>query len=329
MTDTTVRRTFSQEVKEEVAIHLDEATFLDMCAFLAGFMRQNGSLTFSYGQMGVDIQIGNAVVARKLYQVIRKFFPQIQIEISVRKMVKLKKQALYILKIKDSSKEFYWQTYFMNNEGFITSIPLEYCQNDRYLTYYVQGLFLSSGSINNLHLSSYHLEIALSNEEHARDIQTTLLRHDIQLKIVKRRKQFVLYIKDSTMIGDFLAFLRATNARFAFEDIRITRDMMNSMNRLINCEVANEQKSQKAANKQVDNILYIIDKLGMEKFSEKELLVVDARLQFLDVSLVELSEVLYEQHNLQISKSGLNHVFRKFAKEADELRKNALLLEEE
>ena len=162
--------------------------------------------------------------------------------------------------------------------------------------------------------------MSLTSESLAREVMAEIAKYQVEMKLVKRRNQFVLYIKDSTVIGDFLAFIEAMNARFAFEDVRITRDMMNSMNRLINCEVANEQKSMKATEKQITNIQYLLKKLGREHFNDKEKQVIDMRVLYQEATLTELSEFLLEETRMQISKSGLNHIFRKINKKADDLR---------
>lgn len=326
-----VERTFSQEVKEEVAINLESATREEIIACVSAFVKQTGSFSFFGGRMVLDIQTSNAVVARKLYQILRQTFSQITIEISVRKMVKLKRQNIYILRIYDTTKQFFEEIdyYYANDQGFSLTIKDEYKQNPALLSYYVQGLFLGAGSINNLHLASYHLELSFTHEAHALDIIQAVATQGIQFKIIKRRKFFVLYLKDSTMIGDLLAFMHANKARFAFEDVRITRDMMNSMNRLINCEVANEQKTQKASAQQIANIAFLRQTLGKDYFHDREAIIVKTRIQNPEASLLELSEHLYEQHNIQMSKSGLNHFFRKIAKQVEEIKKSSETVESE
>jgi len=310
--------TFSQEIKEEIATALLDVSKQEVCAFLSGFFKQNGSLTFNNGQMGLDVQTANAVVARKVYQVIKRYYASIKVEIVVRRMVKLKKQNIYVLRIFDQTKAFFKQIYFFDEQGFSFGVPTPY-RSGNLLHYYMQGLFLGSGSINNLQQSNYHLEIACSHEVFTFDVMQCMKPYEIEFKQIKRRNLYVLYLKDSTMIGDFLAFMKANNARFAFEDVRISRDMMNSMNRLINCEVANEQKTLKASEKQIANVILLKKNLGKEYFNEREQKIVALRQLHPEVSLTELSELLYQEYNLQISKSGLNHVFRKFAEKAKQI----------
>ncbi|MGL5043121.1 MAG: DNA-binding protein WhiA [Culicoidibacterales bacterium] len=312
-------QTFSQQVKEEVAANLSDISFSEATAFLAGFIKQNGSLTFNNMKLGVDVQTANAVVARRVYQLLRKYFPELIIEIVVRKTVKLKKQTLYVLRIRDDSKQFLANIHFFDGSNFLFEMPGAYKLEEKLLVSYVQGLFLGTGSLNNLQLSSYHLEISFAQIEHADGVMAALIPFNILFKKVQRRKAYLLYIKDSTMIGDFLAFLQAIKGRFAFEDVRISRDMMNSMNRLINCEVANEQKSQKATDQQIKNIRFVYAKLGADVFNEKEAAIIEMRLKYQDVSLVELADLLTVEKNMMISKSGLNHFFRKIAKKANDL----------
>ncbi|GBU10826.1 putative sporulation transcription regulator WhiA [Erysipelotrichaceae bacterium] len=319
-------QTFSQQVKEEIAATLNEKSFNESWSFLSAFIKQNGSLTLNGMKLGVDIQTANPVIARRVFQILRKFYPDVIIEIVVRKTVKLKKQTLYVLRIKDNDKTFLKEINFFDGEGFIMTLPERVKEKERLLLSYMQGLFLATGSINNLQLSSYHLEISFAQEEHAYAVQEIMGKQGIHFKTIKRRNYQILYIKDSTMIGDYLAFMQAIQARFSFEDIRISRDMMNSMNRLINCEVANEQKSQKATAIQIENILYLKEERENEVFSEKEEAIFELRLQHQDVSLAELSDLLSSEKHVDVSKSGLNHVFRKIAKKVKQLKENNLSL---
>ena len=311
--------TFSQEVKEEIASNLIHANKQEVVAFLSGFFKQTGSLIFAGGQMGLDVQTANAAVARKIYQSIKRHFPSLRIEIVVRRMVKLKKQNIYVLRIFDASKQLFKLTHFFDDaDGFAQGVP-ELYRAGNYLHFFLQGIFLGSGSINNLQKTNYHLELVFSEEQYARDIIKCLEPYRIYFKFVMRRKASVLYLKDSTMIGDFLAFLRANNARFHFEDIRISRDMTNSMNRLMNCEIANEQKAMKASEIQIQNILQLEERLGVDYFNDREQIIIEARKTYPEISLAELSDVLLQQYRLQISKSGLNHIFRKFSGQVERL----------
>jgi len=304
-------------VKEEIATTLSKETKSEFTAFLSGFFKQSGVLTLHDQKRGVEVQTSNAVVCRKVYQELKHHYPAISVEIVVRRMVKLKKQNMYVLRITDTNNMLLTATaFFDNNGGFSFSVPTEYRQGHLFHSY-MQGVFLGRGSVNNLQQTNYHLELAFLQENYGLDVMACMAQYDINFKQIKRRGSFILYLKDSTMIGDFLAFIKANNARFAFEDVRISRDMMNSMNRLINSEVANEQKVMKASKKQMHNILTIEKNIGLEYFSEREIVVAEARKKYPDISLAELSDVLFEEYHMQISKSGLNHVFRKFAAEAE------------
>jgi len=316
-TKTQTEHTFSQTVKEEIASGLNKATKAEFTAFLSGFFKQSGVLTLHNQKRGLDVQTANAVVARKVYQEIKRHYPSTSVEIVVRRMVKLKKQNMYVLRVSDAGNTLLQATDFFDDQGgFRFRVPERY-RKGNLLHYYMQGVFLGRGSINNLQQMNYHLELSFVQGVYSSDVKACMDAYGITFKEIKRRNAFILYLKDSTMIGDFLAFIKANNARFAFEDVRISRDMMNSMNRLINSEVANEQKAIKASKKQVANIMTIEKHVGESFFNERELVVAQARKKYPDISLSELSDVLYEEYQLQISKSGLNHLFRKFAREAE------------
>jgi hypothetical protein len=319
-----LEHTFSQMVKEEIATLLGKATKAEFTAFLSGFFKQSGSLRLQGGMRGIDVQTANAVVARKVFQEIKRHYPAIQVDIVVRRMVKLKKQNIYVLRISDPQNTLLVATSFFDAEGgFSFTVPTEYRQGHLFHNY-MQGVFLGRGSVNNLQQTNYHLELSFLQADYGLAVKDCMAHYGINFKQIKRRGAFILYLKDSTMIGDFLAFIKASHARFAFEDVRISRDMMNSMNRLINSEVANEQKAMKASKKQVENIRIIEQYIGLQYFNEREQLVATARIQHPEISLNELSDVLFEEYRMQISKSGLNHVFRKFAAEAEkyDVKKN-------
>ena len=142
-------QTFSKDVKEEVAGDLMSRTLEEVTLFLAGFVQQTGSIVFNNGKMTLDVQTGNAIVARRVYQALRHFYPGIQIEITIRKMIKLKKQAMYVLRITDPTKTFFEDIFYFDADGFVQTIPKVAIGNEALFIAYIRGLFLGSGSVNN------------------------------------------------------------------------------------------------------------------------------------------------------------------------------------
>lgn len=179
----------------------------------------------------------------------------------------------------------------------------------------VRGAFMSSGSVTNPK-NKYHLEIVFDKEENAKFIQDVLVKENIDAKILKREKNFILYIKDGENISKFLAFIGANKSVLQFEDERVIRDMRNQVNRLVNCETANLNKTILSAVKQIENIKLIKKRKKFDKLTPKEQELAQIRLENPDASLSELGKLLKEP----ISKSGVNHRLEGINNLAEELR---------
>ena len=138
----------------------------------------------------------------------------------------------------------------------------------------------------------------------------------LNAKQTKRRSGYIVYLKEAEKIGDFLHIIGAVNAMLAFEDLRIMRDMRNSVNRLVNCDTANMKKTASAAAKQVEEIKLIDKKIGLDKLPEKLAILAKFRLQNPELTLKEVADKVPDG---PISKSGINHRFQKIKKIAQNL----------
>lgn len=179
----------------------------------------------------------------------------------------------------------------------------------------VRGAFMSTGSINNPK-NVYHLDIVFSHKENANYIKEILEKSDIESKILKREKDYILYIKDGENISKLLAFIGANKSVLDFEDERVIRDMRNKVNRLVNCETANLNKTISSSVKQIEDIKLIKSKKKFDKLTDKEKELAIVRLENPNASLQELGNLL----ETPISKSGVNHRLEAIKKLADELR---------
>lgn len=183
---------------------------------------------------------------------------------------------------------------------------------------YLRGAFLVSGSVNDPKTAEYHLEIYSDNTEHILRIQRLMNEIDMNAKVTKRRKGYIVYLKDVNKIEDFLRYIGASQTVFEFEDIRIKRDFNNSINRILNCEIANEKKTIMAANRQLEDI-ELIETYRLD-IDEKVQQTMDLRKQYPDASLTELTEYFESNYGETITKSGLNHRLKKIRDLAAELR---------
>ncbi len=181
---------------------------------------------------------------------------------------------------------------------------------------FVRGAFLGSGTLNNPE-KKYHLDISFSNEKNLEIIENILLNVGIVSKKMKKEKGcYSLYFKEGEEISKFLAYIGANASVIKFEEIRVYRDMRNSVNRSVNCETANINRIIDASLKQIEDIKYIISKNKFGELSELQKEIAELRLKNPDASLVELGKMLKSK----VGKSGVNYRLKSISKIADELR---------
>jgi DNA-binding protein WhiA len=195
-------------------------------------------------------------------------------------------------------------------------------ESDNLAAAYLCGAFLARGSVNDPETSEYHFEITLDNPKNATFVQHVMNTRNFNAKIIKRRNRLVLYLKEAEKIVDIIRFIGATNQAFLYKDLRIERDFNNSINRIINCEVANEQKTIQAAREQLKYIKYLEYNYPLEKIDPKILTVMKVRQDNPEASLVELMEILETEYGQKISKPGLSHRFAKIKELALEHNKS-------
>ncbi|MGD6804973.1 DNA-binding protein WhiA [Rossellomorea vietnamensis] len=291
----------------------------DCCskAELSALIRMNGSLSFANKSLIVNIQTENAAIARRIYSLIKKNFDT-PVELLVRKKMRLKKNNVYIVRLNEDTKEILEDLHILG-EGFtiIHDISAQLVQKKCCRRSYLRGAFLAGGSVNNPETSSYHLEIFSLYQEHNEALSELMNSFGLNSKTLERKKGFITYLKEAEKITEFLNVVGAHGALLRFEDVRIVRDMRNSVNRLVNCETANLNKTIGAALRQVENIRYIEQTAGLGILPDKLREIAELRVTYQDVTLKELGEMVSGGN---ISKSGINHRLRKIDDIAEKLR---------
>lgn len=282
---------------------------------LAAILRMNGSITIMNGQLTLNVQTENAAIARRIYVLLKDFF-QTNGNLVVRKKMRLKKNNIYIVRIQENVEEILKNMHIVDHLIINPNISAEMMENEQRSRSYLRGAFLAGGSVNNPEKSAYHLEIYSVYEEHCKDLVTMMNKFNLNAKSIERRSGYIAYLKGSEQIADFLALIGATSSRLRFEDIRIVRDMRNSVNRIVNCENANLNKTVTAAAKQVANIELIQATVGIGELPEKLQEIALLRLENPEASIKELGELVDGE---PISKSGVNHRLRKINQYAEKL----------
>src|SRR5699024_6328864 len=268
---------YASEVKQELTklvVHPEHAR-----VELSALLRMNGSLSLQNHHFVLTAQTENAAIARRIFSLIKQKYG-IESELLVRKKMKLKKNNQYLVRFKYDTNRVLTDLDILDESGLSinTDVPEEVLNEDQRMRSYLRGAFLATGSVNNPETSRYHLEIYSLYEDHNDTICEMMNRYGLNARKTERRSGYITYLKEAEKIADFLSLIGATNAMLKFEDIRIVRDMRNSVNRIVNCETANLNKIADASKKQIDNIKLIDAKVGIDKLPQKLQEVAIARL---------------------------------------------------
>jgi len=293
---------FSTDIKNEVT-RLD-STREELISELSAIVRNSALIDNS-----IVITIENNSVARRIFKLFKNVYDITPI-ITVRKKY-FNNGLSYILEIKSKNSQILDDLSIVSNGKYL-SVPNEYIYSDDDLVRaYLRGVFLSSGSINDPKTSKYHLELLVDSLEYANFISKLLNDNSLNSRVISREKKYMVYIKEAEKISDFLRIIKAYNAVMYYEDIRIYRDHKNMTNRLNNCEQANMDKIFFTASNQIRDIEKLKEYDMMDLIDEKLKVVIEYRVKYPELSLAELSDVISEETGNVISKSGLNHRFRK------------------
>ncbi len=310
---------FSSDVKQEIARHIGEARHCKI-AEIAALIQMAGEIKIEEnGKTSIKFQIENAAVARKYFTLIKKTF-RINTEVSLRRNQALKKNQIYMLYITDHKVCMK----ILQATGIIEDISKRVVRKDiNPITVqkvccrraYLRGAFLGSGSVSDPE-KGYHLEFVSADEPYAVSLRNLINKFGMDAKIVMRKNNYVAYLKEGAQIVDLLNIMGAHVALMELENIRIVKEMRNNVNRLVNCETANINKTVSAAVRQVQDINYVERTIGLSSLPRNLEEISRYRLEHPSATLKELGEKL----NPPVGKSGVNHRLRKLSELANQLR---------
>ncbi|MFZ5632824.1 MAG: DNA-binding protein WhiA [Bacillota bacterium] len=298
---------FSAQTKDELARLADTRNCCKM-AELAALFRMDGSIQISGKRVYINIVNENAAVARKIFSLIRELFGA-PAEVLVQRKNKLRKNNIYLVRVppQQMTGEILLTLGLVDEDGrLLKKVKKDFFKNECCRRAYLRGVFLGGGSVNNPG-GTYHLEIITNNEDHARDIRRIFRRFKLDAKINTRKNWFVVYLKESEQIVTCLNIMGAHSALLDFENKRIIKDMRNQVNRLVNCETANLNKTVNAAVQQLESIRLVKAAVGLDKLPPPLRQVAEARINNPGASLRELGEML----DPKVGKSGVSHRMRK------------------
>jgi len=310
---------FALEVKEEIVSH----TFSDAQeqAFLCGFIKYNGELIYSDNLLKLHISTISNKIARTLLTFVKKHY-QGEVLISITQSQTLKKQKVYHLTLNGEVKNFLIQLNIIDTrQSKVIVLDQEILSYSDLLRSYVAGMFVAIGSVN-APQSYYHLELRFRENADALYFQSLMHNQGFNFKLLNRKNQtYLTYLKKATLISDFLKFIDAGLSVMKFENERISRDMVNSINRISNIDISNQAKVLKTAEEQVKQITYIKQHHQMQKLSEKANVLANLRLRFPESSYVELESEM-QKKGFVITKSGIANLFKNIEKLYHEIYKD-------
>ncbi len=311
---------FSSKTKGELARLFSE----DQCcllAELAALIRMSGTLQLAgLNRLNLNIITENPSIARKLFKLIKDLF-SIHTEVMVRRNPRLKKNNHYLIGI----------TYQMGSDRILEQVGILRREEDSFdITYeipetiiekhcckraYLRGAFLGGGSVSDPE-KTYHLEFVTNSLEHSEVVKSLVNGFDLNAKIIERKGSFVVYLKEGDQVVDLLNIIGAHSALLDLENVRIMKQMRNDINRIVNCETANLSKTVNASVRQIENIEYIKQTIGLHKLPNNLREIAEIRLNNQEASLKELGQMVTPV----IGKSGVNHRLRKVEEYAQKLK---------
>ena len=289
---------FSGKIKEELAEHVAKARHCNL-AELTAILHMCGEFEEDKnGICTIRFRSENYLVARKCFTLMSKTF-NIEADIVVRK------------NMTNGST-----SYFMRWAGEeLLAVKNALVQAVCCKRAYIRGAFIAEGSMSDPS-KSYHFEIVCGELAQAEYVRDMINSFDLDAKIVTRKKTFVVYLKEGSQIVDVLNIMEAHIALMELENVRILKEMRNSVNRKVNCETANINKTVSAAVRQMEDIVYVRDTVGLDYLPEGLRDVALTRLENPDATLKELGSLMADP----VGKSGVNHRLRKISEMADKLR---------
>ncbi|ARU92297.1 hypothetical protein SCLARK_001863 [Spiroplasma clarkii] len=309
---------FAKEVKEEIVAH----TFSPEQAlmFISGFIKHNGELIYTNNGFQLVLTSTSNAIIRNIFMLLKSVYNG-KIEISILQTQMITRKKIFQLTLVDNIKEFLIKNSlydFENSDKIIEVIINNEDINKSLIRAYISGVFVASGSVNSPETSNYHLEFQFKDLHSAEYICRILNDFEFNFKVIAKKSKYVCYVKKSTHVSDFLKFVDAGKSAMKFENIRISRDLANSINRVGNIDIYNQQKTSSTGLKQVQQITLIKNKHLLGELSVKAQVLANLRLQNPTASYSDL-EVKMNEEGVNITKSGVSNLFKIITKIAESI----------
>lgn len=308
--------TFSSKTKNELARRTSDSKCCQI-AELSALVRVSGSIQLlGRNKTNLIISTENPAIARFIFTLFKKSL-NIHTDIDIMKKTVLKKNNVYKIKILDSTEILKKLEIMIESDGSTiinNGVPKKNIEKECCKRAYIRGTFLGAGSLSDPD-KSYHMEIITHRESYADKLSELINSYNLHSRVIPRKKNFIVYLKEGDQIVDLLNIIGAHTALLSFENTRIVKSMRNNINRIVNCETANINKVTDTAVRQKHYIDIINNSVGIESLPDNLREIAKVRVLNTDLSLKELGDML----NPPLGKSGVNHRLRKIEKIALEI----------
>ncbi len=292
--------TFARSVKEELT-RIDSSKSMKL-AELSALLHLSGEVVYNKEGLFIEFTSSNIAITRRFVSLVKDLYDA-EVELFKKEGSNLKKSGMLVI-IKSHTKQIVSEHSLLEENTY--NYDLLTASNEEKQAF-LKGAFLASGSVNDPIKPNYHLEIFTKSKNEAIYVQRLMNHFDLNARITKRRNGLIIYIKEAEAISEFLKVIGAYDSVFKYEDLRIQRDFNNSINRVINCEIANEKKTLDAANNQLSQIKLIKQYKDIDSLDSKTREIILLREENPNSSLNELATAYEQKTGDKMSKSGINH----------------------
>jgi len=293
----------------------------EIFAEITAVFRNSGNFSIIEGSLVFEVSTENPAFARRIFSLTKSYY-KVNSNIVILKSERFRHHNIYIIHIeneevlRDITENM--EIEYANGKHFYFKLPNFIVSSEETKKAYVKGVFLSAGSISNPE-KTYHLEMKTRSISIAQEVTKILEEYELKPKILKRNKNHIVYIKEGENIKDFLGLVGAHNKLMDFENIRILKEMRNNVNRIVNCETSNIDKTINAGLRQVKDIELIQNTIGLKSLPETLHEIAVLRLENENLSLLELSDLTTDR----VGKSGVNHRMKKISVIAERIREQS------
>ncbi len=307
---------FSGEVKKELCEQISPARHCKL-AEISAIIAFCGKIVVDKNQaLILKLQTESSILTKKIFLLLKQVF-RVSAELTTRPVSAKKNLYELVLKAEETSLvlEACKLTVKEEENGYSLWVEPAIVTKSCCRRCFIRGAFLAAGSVSNPN-KAYHFEVVVNQNKNGELLCEVMHSFDIDAKMIARKYHYVVYVKEGSQIVDLLNIMEAHVALMEFENVRILKDMRNTINRKVNCEAANINKTVKAASRQVEDILYIKEKVGLASLAEGLEEIALLRTTYPEASLKELGEML----SPPVGKSGVNHRLKKLSEIAEGLR---------